>query len=122
MNLKRVLVILVITYLVISTWRIGAPYIKNAMFSNDLDNIARILSVEGEVGKARRQVREAAVYHGIPASDDQITVIKDTDNRQVLVEVKYAVPVKTPFGLYTHVWNFAPRAQKGLQRVPRPGG
>ena len=120
MNLKRIIVIFVIAYLVVSTWMIGEPFIKNAMFSNDLDNIARILSVDGTVGAAHRQVREAAIYHGIPASEKEFTIIKDVENRQVIVQVRYSVSVTIPFGLYTHVWNFAPRADKGLQRIPRP--
>ena len=120
MNLKKVLVILVIGYLVVSGWRIGTPYVKNVMFQNDLDTIARTLSVDGTIQKARNQVKEAAIYNGIPAAEEDFTILKDEKTRQVVVEAKYTVSVTTPFGLYTHVWNFAPRAEKGLQRVPRP--
>jgi len=120
MNLKKVLVILVIGYLVVSGWRIGTPYVKNVMFQNDLDTIARTLSVDGTVQKARNQVKNAVIYNGIPAAEEGFTILKDEKTRQVVVEAKYTVSVTTPFGFYTHVWNFAPRAEKGLQRIPRP--
>ena len=120
MDLKKIIVILVVAYAVVSLWMIGAPYIKNAMFSNDLDNIARYLSVDGTVSTARKQVKEAIDYHGVPVPEDGVTIVKDAGTRQVLVEVRYSVSVTTPFGLYTHVWHFAPRAEKGLQRIPNP--
>jgi hypothetical protein len=122
MNLKRVLIIVVLIYGVVSAWMITTPYLKNAMFSNDLDDIARVLSVEGELEKAKNQVRKAIQVHEIPAAEENITVIRDENTMQVLIEVRYSVPVTTPFGLYTHTWNFSPRVEKGIVRVPRPGG
>ena len=118
--MKKFLVAIIVIYGVVSVWMIGSPYIKNAMFANDLDNIARILSVEGTVEGAKRKITEAAQYHGIPASPKDYTVIKDENTRQVIITVRYTVTVRIPFGLYTHVWNFAPTVQKGLQHVPRP--
>jgi hypothetical protein len=120
MDLKKILVILVVVYLVVSGWRIGAPYIKNVMFQNDLDTIARTLSVDGTLLQARNQVIEAVRINEIPAQEKDFTIIRDENTRQVLVEVKYSVSVSTPFDLFTHTWNFSPRAEKGLQRVPKP--
>lgn len=122
MNLKKILAAAIVIYAVVSLWRIGTPYIKNAMFSNDLDTIARTLSVDGTVERARSQVLEAIRINEIPAGDEGITVVRDERTRQVLVEVRYSVSVTTPFGLYTHTWNFDPQAQYGLQKIPRPGG
>ncbi len=105
----------------VSAWWIGTPYIKNAFFQNELDNIAKILSVDGTVEKARRQILEAAQQNGIPAQEKDFTVIRDEKTRQVFVEVKYTVAVPTPFNLYTHTWHFKPSAQYGLQKIPQPG-
>ena len=121
MNIKKILVAVVVLYAVISCWMIGTPYIKNAMFANDLDTIARTLSVDGTLLQARNQLLEAVRIHELPVTEENFTVIKDERTRQVLIEVKYSVSVKTPFDLYTHTWNFAPRAEYGLQKIPRPG-
>ncbi|MDF1535440.1 MAG: hypothetical protein P1S46_02930 [bacterium] len=118
MNLKKILVAAAVIYAVVSLWRIGTPYIKNAMFSNDIDTIARTLSVDGTVEKARLQVLESARLNEIPVTEGKFTIVKDEQTRQVLIEVKYTVQVKTPFELYTHTWNFSPRAEKGLQKLP----
>lgn len=122
MNLKKILIGIVLIYGFVSGWMIGSPYIKNAMFANDLDNIARILSVDGTIQKARNQINDAIRYHEIPATLENFSIIKNERTRQVVIDGKYSVSVETPFGLYTHVWNFNPRAEKGLQRIPRPGG
>ncbi|UCF89307.1 MAG: hypothetical protein JSV70_03460 [bacterium] len=122
MNLKKILIVTAVIYGVVSAWMIGSPYIKNAMFANDVDNIARILSVDGTIQKARNQLAEAVRYHEIPATPENFTILKDEGTRRVIIEVRYTVEVTTPFGLYTHVWNFNPRAEKGLIKVPRPGG
>ncbi|UCG39491.1 MAG: hypothetical protein JSV00_04515 [bacterium] len=121
MNLKKILVGLLVIYGVISGWMIGAPYIRNAMFGNDVDTIARTLSVDGTILQARNQLLEAVRINGIPAREENFTIVKDEQTRQVLVEVRYSVSVTTPLGLYTHVWNFKPSAQYGLQRLPTPG-
>ena len=120
MNLRKILPLLIILYLIVSVWMIGAPYIENAMFENELDNIARVLSVDGTVGRARNQVIEAVRVHEIPAKEENFTIIRNEQTRQVVVGVDYTVSVTTPFGLYTHVWNFSPRVQMGLQKIPRP--
>jgi hypothetical protein len=122
MNLKKILVILVVVYLVLSAWRIGTPYIKDAVFQNDLDTIARSLSIDGTVPQARNKVLEAIRINEIPAGEKDITVIRDMETRQVIVGVKYSVSVSTPFGLYTHMWHFNPSAHYGIQKLPRPGG
>jgi hypothetical protein len=122
MNLKKILIGLILIYGFVSTWMVGSPYIRNAMFNNDLDNIARILSVDGTIQKARNQITEAIRYHEIPAALENFTIVKDERTRQVIIDGKYSVSVELPFGLYTHVWNFNPHAQKGLVNVPRPGG
>lgn len=121
MNLRKILPALLILYLVVSVWMIGTPYVENAMFENELDNIARVLSVDGTVVRARHKVIEAVRVHEIPAKEENFTIIKDMETRQVVVGVDYNVSVTTPFGLYTHVWHFSPRVQMGLQRIPRPG-
>jgi hypothetical protein len=120
MNLRKILPILIALYLIISVWMIGTPYIENAIFENDLDNIARILSLDGTVQSARSQVLEAVRTHEIPAKEENFIIIRDEQTRQVVVGVNYSVSVTTPFGLYTHVWKFSPRVEMGLQRVPRP--
>ena len=121
MNLKRILIAAVVFYAVVSGWMIGTPYINNAMFSNDIDTFARSLSVDGTVQRARNQVLESIRLNEIPATEENITIIKDKVTRQVLIEVKYTVEVKTLFDLYTYTWNFSPRAEKGLQKLPNPG-
>ena len=64
MNIKKILIGVVVIYGLISAWVIGAPYIKNAMFANDMETIARILSVDGTILAARNQLDEAVRYHG----------------------------------------------------------
>ena len=122
MNIKKILIAAVVIYAVLSVWMIGTPYIKNAMFANDLDSIAATLSVDGTIKSARNQLLEAVAYHDVPASEEGFTIIKDKESRQVLIEVKYTVVVNTPFELYTHTWNFAPRVEKGLQKLPSVPG
>jgi len=122
MNFKKILIGALLIYSVISVWMIGTPYIKNASLANDLDNIARILSVDGTIQKARNQVDAAIFYHEIPATLENFTIIKDERTRQVIIDGKYSVRIETPFGLYTHVWNFNPRAEKRMVKIPRPGG
>jgi hypothetical protein len=122
MNLKKILIGVIVIYGVISAWMIGSPYIKNAMFANDLDNIARVLSVDGTIQKAKNQINAAIRYHEIPATLENFTITKNERTRQVLIDGKYSVRIETPFGWYTHVWNFNPRAEKGMVKIPRPGG
>ena len=121
MDLKKLLILFVVGYLLVSAWWIGTPYIKNAIFQNELDNIARTLSVDGTVERARRQVLKAVQLNEIPAQEKDITVVRDETSRQAFVGVKYSVAVSTPFNLYTHTWHFNPSAQYGLQRIPQPG-
>ncbi len=120
MNLKKIIIAAVVIYAVISGWRIATPYFNNAMLSNDIDTFAKSLSVDGTVGKARNRVLESIRVNGIPATEEDITITKDKQTKQVLIEVKYSVSVTTPFDLYTHTWHFNPRAEKGLQRLPNP--
>lgn len=120
MDIKKLLILLIFGYLLVSGWRIGTPYIKNAMFQNDIDNIARSLSIDGTVERARRQLLEAVAGNGIPASEKDFTVMRDENTRQVFVGVKYSVSVSTPFDLYTYTWNFNPQVQYGLQKIPKP--
>ena len=120
MDLKKLLIIFVTGYLLVSAWWIGTPYIKNAIFQNELDNIARILSVDGTVERAQRQVLKAIGQNGIPAQEKDITVVRDETSRQAFVGVKYTVAVSTPFNFYTHTWHFNPSAQYGLQKIPQP--
>jgi hypothetical protein len=118
MNLKKILTAIAVIYAVISVWTIGTPYLNNAMLSNDIDTIARYLSVDGTVEIATRRVLKSVRSNNIPATEEDFTVIKDKKTRQILIEVVYTVQVSTPFDLYTHTWNFAPRAEKGLQPLP----
>ena len=118
MNLKKILIAVIVIYAVVSGWRIGTPYLNNAMLSNDIDTIARSLSVDGTVERARNRVLKSVRSNNIPATEEDFTIIKDKRTRQVLIEVKYTVQVSTPFDLYTHTWHFAPRAEKGLQKLP----
>ncbi len=122
MNLKKILIGVIVIYGIVSAWMIATPYFNNAMLSNDLDTIARTLSVEGDMRKATNQVKESVRLNEIPATEENFTIIRDERTRQVIIEVRYTVVVKTPFELYTHTWNFSPRAEKGLVKVPRPGG
>ena len=120
MNLKKIFLAAVIVYGLISAWLIGTPYINNAMFANDLDTVARILSVDGTIQKAKNQLLRSAGSNNIPVTEKDFTIIMDERTRQVLVEVVYTVQVKTPFDLYIHTWNFHPRAEKGLAKIPKP--
>lgn len=121
MDMKKLLILLIFGYLLVSGWRIGTPYIKNAMLQNDIDNIARVLSIDGTIERARRQLLEAVGSNEIPATEKDFTILRDENTRQAFVGVKYSVSVSTPFDLYTYTWNFNPQAQYGLQRIPSPG-
>ncbi len=113
MNLKKILIGTIILYLLVSGWMIGMPYIRNAIFADEVDNIARGLNYDGTITRAKNRLNKAARSNKIPVTEKDFVIIKDPKTHYTLVEVKYTVTVLTPFELYTHVWNFHARAEKG---------
>jgi len=112
-RLRKYLIGFIVLYLLVSGWMIGVPYIRNVMFSDEVDNIARGLNYDGTINRAKNRLAEAARSNHIPITMENFVVIKDPKTKYTLVEVKYSVTVSTPFELYTHVWNFHARAEKG---------
>ena len=112
-RIKNYLIGIIVLYLLVSGVMIGIPYIRNAMFSDEVDNIARGLNYDGTVMRATNRVIEAARSNNIPVTKENFVIIKDPKTNYTLVEIKYSVTVSTPFELYTHVWNFHVRAEKG---------
>jgi len=113
MNIKKILIAAIVIYGLISAWMIGTPYIRNVMFSEEVDNIARGLNYDGTIKRARNRLNKAARSNHIPITEKDFVIIKDPKTKYTLVEVTYSVTVSTPFELYTHVWNFHARAEKG---------
>ena len=112
-KLRNYLIVGVVLYLLVSGWMIGMPYIRNAMFADEVDNIARGLNYDGTILRATNRLIKAAASSNIPVTKEGFVVIKDPKTHYTLIEVKYSVEVATPFELYTHVWNFHVRAEKG---------
>jgi len=112
-RLRNYFIWLVVLYLLISGVKVGIPYIRNAMFSDAVDNIARWLNYDGTVPVAENRLLKAAEDNKIPITGENFVVVKDPATKYTLVEVKYSVTVSTPFKFYTHVWNFNPRAEYG---------
>ncbi len=113
MNLKRILIGTVVLYALVSGVMIGMPYIRNVIFTDEVDNIARRLKFDGTITRARNQVNEAARSNKIPITEKDFVITKDPKTNYTLIEIKYSVTVSTPYELYTHVWNFHSRAEKG---------
>jgi len=111
-KLRNYLIVVIVLYLLVSGWMIGMPYIRNVMFSDELDNIARGLNYDGTILRATNRLIKAAASNNIPVAKEDFVVIKDPKTHYTLIEVKYSVEVSTPFELYTHVWNFHPKAEK----------
>jgi hypothetical protein len=113
MSIKKILIVIIVLYALVSGWIIGMPYIRNAIFEDEVDNIVRGLNYDGTVSRATNRVNQSAMSNHIPIAEKDFVIIKDLKNNYSLVEVKYSVTVSTPFELYTHVWNFHVRAEKG---------
>jgi hypothetical protein len=112
-RIRKYIVGIIILYALASGWMIGMPYVRNVMFTDEVDNIARGLNYDGTVSRATNRVNKAALSNHIPITEKDFVIIKDLKTHYTLVEVKYSVTVSTPFELYTHVWNFHVRAEKG---------
>jgi hypothetical protein len=112
-KIKTFIIWFVALYLLVSGIMIGIPYIRNVMFSDEVDNIARGLNYDGTLLRATNRLKAAARSNKIPVTDEDLIVKKNEKTNHALVEVKYTVTVTTPFGLYTHVWDFNPRAEYG---------
>jgi len=113
MNIKKILIGIIVLYALASGAMIGMPYVRNVMFSDEVDNIARGLNYDGTITRATNRVIESARSNNIPVTKENFVIIKDSKTYYTLIEVKYSVTVSTPFELYTHVWNFHVRAEKG---------
>ena len=113
MNIKKILIVIIVLYALVSGWMIGMPYVRNVMFADEVDNIARGLNYDGTVSRATNRVNKAALSNHIPITEKDFVIIKDLKANYSLVEVKYSVRVSTPFELYKHEWNFHVRAEKG---------
>ena len=92
---------------------IGIPYLRYVMFADEVDNIARGLNYDGTLVRARNRVNDAARSNHVQLDEKNVVITKDPKTHYTLVEIKYSVTVSTPFNLYTHVWNFHPRAEYG---------
>jgi len=115
-KLRNFIIGVLVLYLVIFGFMIGIPYVRNIMFSDEVDNIARGLNYDGTIVRATNRLREAVRTNKIPVTEKDFVIIKDPKTNYTLVEVKYSVTVSTPFfDLYTHVWNFHPRAEYGTK-------
>jgi hypothetical protein len=112
-KIRNYTITLVTLYLLISGVMIGMPYVRNVIFSDEMDNIARGLNYDGTILRATNRLIEAAASNNIPVTKEDFVVIKDRKTHYTLLEVKYSVTVSTPFDLYTHVWDFHPRAEYG---------
>jgi len=110
-RLRNYLTGVIVLYALISGWMIGMPYVRNVMFSDEIDNIARSLNYDGTIARATNRVVEAARSNHISITENDFVITKDPKTSYTLVEVKYSVSVSTPFELYTKVWNFHPRAE-----------
>jgi hypothetical protein len=115
-RIRNLVIWIVVIYLLVSGIKIGIPYIRNVMFADEVDNIARGLNYDGTVARATNRLMEAVRSNKIPVTEKDFTIRKDEKTSHTLVEVKYSVTVATPFGLYTHVWNFNPRAEYGQKQ------
>jgi hypothetical protein len=113
MNLKKILIGIIVLYALVSGVMIGMPYVRNVIFEDEVDNIARGLNYDGTVTRATNRIIEAAKGNKIPITKENFVIIKDPKTHYTLVEVKYSVIVSTPFELYTHVWDFHARVEKG---------
>lgn len=111
MNIKKILIWISVLYLLVSGVMIGTPYVRNVMFADEVDNIARGLNYDGTIVRAKNRLTEAARSNKIPVTQEDFIIKKDLKTNDTLIEIKYSVTVSTPFELYTHVWNFHPRAQ-----------
>ena len=112
-RIRKYIVGIIILYALASGWMIGMPYVRNVMFMDEMDNIARGLNYDGTVSRATNRVKEAARSNHIPITEKDFVITKDPKTHYTLVEVKYSMTVSTPFELYTHVWNFHARAEYG---------
>ena len=110
---KNYIIGIIVLYLLVSGWMIGLPYIRNVMFADEVDNIARGLNYDGTITRATNRLKEAARSNNIPVTEKDFVITKDPRTHYTLIEIKYSVSVSTPFDLYTHVWNFHARAEKG---------
>lgn len=113
MNLKKILISAVVLYALVSGVMIGMPYVRNAIFNNEVDDIARSLNYDGTITRATNRLKKAARSNKIPITEKNFVITKDPKTYYTLIEVKYSVTVSTPFDLYTHVWNFHSRVEKG---------
>ena len=113
MNFKKILIGTVVLYALVSGVMIGMPYVRNVIFNDEVDNIARGLNYDGTITRARNRLKEAARSNKIPITEKDFVIIKDPKTYYTLIEIKYSVTVSTPFELYTHVWNFHSRVEKG---------
>jgi len=110
---RSYLIGIIVLYALVSGWMIGMPYVRNVMFSDEIDNIARSLNYDGTITRATNRVVEAARSNHIPITEKDFVITKDPKTSYTPVEVKYSVTVSTPFELYTKVWDFHPRAEYG---------
>jgi hypothetical protein len=111
-RIRNYLIGIITLYLLVSGVMIGLPYVRNVIFSDEVNNIARGLNYDGTITRATNRVKESARSNKIPITEKDFVITKDPRTRDTLIEVKYSVTVSTPFELYTHVWNFHVRAEK----------
>ena len=65
-KLRNYLIVAVVLYLLVSGWKIGMPYVRNVMFADEVDNIARGLNYDGTILRATNRVNKAALSNHIP--------------------------------------------------------
>ncbi len=109
MRIGKWLLILVIAFGIVSAIKVGTPYLRYWMFENEMEEQARLLSVN-KVGRAKSNLMQEARGYNIPITDEQLIVRKDPDTGQVLIETEYSITVEI-VPRYSYTWNFHPRVE-----------
>ena len=109
MRIGKWLAILVIVFGIVSVIKVGTPYLRNWMFQNEMEDQARLLSVN-TVSRVKSNLMQEARGYKLPITDEQLIVRKDRDTGQVLIETEYSVTVEIVPN-YSYTWNFHPRVE-----------
>lgn len=118
MRLKHYLLIAVLIYGVIAGVRLGTPYVRNLMFSHEMDSQAHLMNF-GTAIRARNRLLDSAREYKVPVDDNNLVVIKDEDKGIILVEAEYSMTVTIPFGIYSYTWKFHPVVRNKIPPKPQ---
>ncbi len=118
MRFKHYLLIAVLVYGLIAGVRLGSPYVRNMMFSHEMDSQANLMKF-GTAIRARNRLLESARQYKVPVGEDNLVVIKDEEKGLVTVEAEYSVTATIPFGLYSYTWHFHPVVRNKIPPKPQ---